>query len=264
METFPGGKGRLGKRAGGLDKTNTWGGGFRTLDSRTTSWYPSQQSRCNNDTYQPTVIPDDHWVSGNVSKFRPTHLRMMKDRTIVKAGEEKNMAVQSPSGILSWISFKVKKYQVGNTWKLPQISWEEETLQGSLEQLLSTWVLELWWFQGGPKIGIQKIPGGQVRGAHYVLTREVHKGKHGHQLRIDWRSLTLLRSPDLILTCILHLTKSSCQELTSGTYFTITLLGKDGFRRPQPQTKTPWREAQPCKHSAAKSKVHKWCRSGVW
>ena len=109
-----------------------------------------------------------------------------------------------------------------------------------------------------------KIPGGQVRGAHYVLTREVHKGKHGHQLRIDWRSLTLLRSPDLILTCILHLTKSSCQELTSGTYFTITLLEKDGFRRPQPQTKTPWREAQPCKHSAAKSKVHKWCRSGVW
>ena len=143
METFPGGKGRLGKRAGGLDKTNTWGGGFRTLDSRTTSWYPSQQSRCNNDTYQPTVIPDDHWVSRNVSKFRPTHLRMMKDRTIVKAGEEKNMAVQSPSGILSWIIFKVKKCQVGNTWKLPQISWEEETLQGSLGQLLSTWVLEL-------------------------------------------------------------------------------------------------------------------------
>ena len=40
---------------------------------------------------------------------------------------------------------------------------------------------------------------------------------------------TFLRSPDLILTCILHLTKSSCQELTSGTYFTITLLGKDGL-----------------------------------
>ena len=27
------------------------------------------------------------------------------------------------------------------------------------------------------------------------------------------------------LTCMLHRTKSSCHELTSGTYFTITLLG---------------------------------------
>ena len=38
---------------------------------------------------------------------------MMKDRTIVKAGEEKNMAVQSPSGILRWIIFKVKNVKLG-------------------------------------------------------------------------------------------------------------------------------------------------------
>ena len=149
METFPGGKGRLGKRAGGLDKTNTWGGGFRTLDSRTTSWYPSQQSRCNNDAYQPAVIPDDHWPWRRVSKFRPTHLRIMKDRTIVKAGEEKNMAVQSPSGILSWIIFKVK-----------MLSWEHlETASNIVRRRnppripwATTLHLSFRWFQGGPKI----------------------------------------------------------------------------------------------------------------
>ena len=74
---------------------------------------------------------------------------------------------------------------------------------------------------------------------------------------------TFLRSPNLILTCLLHLTKSSCQELTSGTYFTITLLGKDGLRWRPPPLKTPWREAQPREHSATESKVHKWRWSGV-
>ena len=40
-----------------------------------------------------------------------THLRMMKDRTIVKAGEEKNMAVQSPRGILEnlWLGQDQRK-----------------------------------------------------------------------------------------------------------------------------------------------------------
>ena len=36
------------------------------------------------------------------------------------------------------------------------------------------------------KFVIRKIPCGQVRGAKYVLPREIHKGQHGHQLGNGW------------------------------------------------------------------------------